>query len=90
MTTTEKPMTIPAQNGNGAAQVKWPLPKRGRLRPGPQRKHAAADLRRRYDANTSIRGLVRLTGKSYGFVYRLLTEAGTTFRPRGGNHRSKR
>ncbi|MFB7512865.1 helix-turn-helix domain-containing protein [Streptomyces sp. NPDC056144] len=60
------------------------------MHPGPLRNHAAADLRRRYDADASIRDLMNLTGRSCGFVHRLLIEAGTPLRPRGGNRWSKR
>ncbi|MFE5300076.1 helix-turn-helix domain-containing protein [Streptomyces sp. NPDC056632] len=81
---------MPAENSDGADQFEWPLARGKRLRPGPQRDHAAADLRRRYDADASIRDLINLTGRSYGFVHRLLTEAGTPLRPRGGDQRSKR
>jgi hypothetical protein len=44
------------------------------------------ELRARYEAGASIRTLARETGRSYGFVWNLLTESGVTFRPRGGWH----
>ncbi|MFF5538521.1 helix-turn-helix domain-containing protein [Streptomyces cinerochromogenes] len=70
-------------------QFAWPLPAGNRLFPGPERERAATDLRQRYeDGKASIRELIALTGRSYGFVYRLLAESGAVFRPRGGDQRS--
>ncbi|MFJ3934140.1 helix-turn-helix domain-containing protein [Streptomyces sp. NPDC090029] len=72
-------------------QFTWPLPAGKRLRPGPERERAAADLRQRYeDGKAPIRELIALTGRSYGFVYSLLSESGAVFRPRGADQRSKR
>ncbi len=50
---------------------------------GPAREALKADLKRRYAAGESIRELASATGRSYGFVHRLLTEAGALLRPRG-------
>ncbi|MFD3996095.1 helix-turn-helix domain-containing protein [Streptomyces sp. NPDC058583] len=36
------------------------------------------------------RDLTRESGRSYSFIYSLLTEYGVTFRPRGGDQRSRR
>jgi hypothetical protein len=44
----------------------------------------ATDLKKRYDAGESIRSLATATGRSYGFIHRLLTENGVTLRGRGG------
>ncbi|MBC7272252.1 helix-turn-helix domain-containing protein [Streptomyces albogriseolus] len=51
---------------------------------GPARKKLGADLKKAYDKGASIRTLAEGCGRSYGFVHRLLTEAGTTLRMRGG------
>ncbi len=51
---------------------------------GADRSELAAELRRRYDGGESIRGLAAATGRSYGFVHRLLSEAGVELRGRGG------
>ncbi|MEU1824146.1 helix-turn-helix domain-containing protein [Streptomyces abikoensis] len=57
-------------------------------------RHLDADARRRvgaellglYEAGASIRELSRATGRSYGFVHRLLLESGAVLRGRGGYH----
>jgi hypothetical protein len=51
---------------------------------GPRRVELRRTLLRHYDSGVSIRDLMRATGRSYGFVHRLLTEAGATMRARGG------
>ncbi|MBB4932120.1 hypothetical protein F4561_002940 [Lipingzhangella halophila] len=51
---------------------------------GTERAELADELKRRYDSGESIRSLAASTGRSYGFVHRLLTEAGVTLRGRGG------
>ncbi|KOX10296.1 transcriptional regulator [Nocardiopsis sp. NRRL B-16309] len=51
---------------------------------GEDRAELAAQLKRRYDAGESIRVLADATGRSYGFVHRLLSEAGAELRGRGG------
>jgi hypothetical protein len=40
-----------------------------------------------YDKGASIHIFTQGCGRSYGFVHRLLTEAGTTLRSRGGPNR---
>lgn len=40
-------------------------------------------LRARYEDGDTIRDLKAATGRSYGYLHRLLREAGTTLRPRG-------
>jgi len=56
---------------------------------GSDRDKLAADLKRKYDAGQSIRALAESTGRSYGFVHRILTESGATLRGRGGATRGK-
>jgi hypothetical protein len=58
--------------------------KRGTRVSGEDRSKLAADLSRRYDAGESIRSLATSTGRSYGFIHRILTETGVALRGRGG------
>ena len=51
---------------------------------GPDRSKLATDLKQRYDAGESIRSLATSTGRSYGFIHRILTETGVALRGRGG------
>ena len=51
---------------------------------GEDRSKLASDLKNRYDAGESIRSLAISTGRSYGFIHRILTEMGVTLRSRGG------
>jgi hypothetical protein len=43
----------------------------------------------RYDSGESIRALAATTGRSYGFVHRILTENGVSLRGRGGATRGR-
>jgi hypothetical protein len=56
---------------------------------GPDRARMATDLKSRYDAGESIRALALDTGRSYGFIHRILTEQGVTLRGRGGSMRPR-
>jgi hypothetical protein len=51
---------------------------------GADRSKLATDLKARYDAGESIRSLATATGRSYGFIHRILTETGVALRGRGG------
>jgi hypothetical protein len=51
---------------------------------GVERDRLTAEVRSRYDAGETIRSLAASTGRSYGFIHRLLTESGATLRRRGG------
>jgi hypothetical protein len=51
---------------------------------GADRSKLATDLKARYAAGESIRSLATATGRSYGFIHRLLTETGVALRGRGG------
>jgi hypothetical protein len=51
---------------------------------GAERVRMRADLRRKYVAGATIRGLAAETGRSYGTVRALLLEARTPMRGRGG------
>ncbi|MFI6578284.1 helix-turn-helix domain-containing protein [Nocardiopsis sp. NPDC050513] len=57
---------------------------------GEDRSALATRLKRRYDEGESIRMLAAATGRSYGFVHRLLGEAGVELRGRGGATRRQR
>lgn len=64
--------------------------KKGSRVTGAQREKLAADLKRRYESGSSIRALAESTGRSYGFVHRMLTESGVQLRGRGGATRGKK
>lgn len=57
---------------------------------GESRDKLAADLRKEYESGASIRALAEQTGRSYGFVHRVLTEAEVALRGRGGATRGKK
>ncbi len=63
--------------------------KKGSRITGSERDKLAADLRKKYDSGQSIRALAESTGRSYGFVHRMLSESGTPLRGRGGATRKK-
>ena len=51
---------------------------------GEDRNRLATDLKNRCAAGESIRSLATSTGRSYGFIHRILTETGVALRGRGG------
>lgn len=57
---------------------------------GGQRDKLAGDLKKKYETGKSIRDLAGETGRSYGFVHRLLSESGAELRGRGGATRGKK
>lgn len=57
---------------------------------GGQRDKLAGDLKKKYETGKSIRDLAGETGRSYGFVHRLLSESGVKLRGRGGATRGKK
>jgi hypothetical protein len=59
-------------------------------RSGRERDELTAVLKERYEAGESIRALAAATGRSYGFVHRILTEAGVNLRGRGGATRARK
>ncbi|HZC39578.1 MAG: transcriptional regulator [Actinobacteria bacterium] len=63
--------------------------KKGTRVTGADRAKLAGDLKKRYDAGESIRSLAASTGRSYGFVHRILSENGVSLRGRGGATRGK-
>ena len=56
---------------------------------GEARQELTRDLVGRYEAGESIRELAASTARSYGFVHRILVEAGVTLRGRGGATRNR-
>ncbi|MFF0790407.1 helix-turn-helix domain-containing protein [Streptomyces spiralis] len=50
---------------------------------GEDRRLVAQEFAELYAKGSSIRGIATQTGRSYGGVHQLLTEAGVQFRPRG-------
>ncbi len=64
--------------------------KKGSRVTGNERDKMAAELRKKYDGGQSIRRLAEGSGRSYGFVHRILSESGTTLRGRGGATRGTR
>jgi hypothetical protein len=57
---------------------------------GAARAKLAKDLRKQYEGGKSIRDLAAETGRSYGFVHRVLSESGVQLRGRGGAPKSRR
>jgi hypothetical protein len=57
---------------------------KGRPIVGAERQTLGKALAKRYKGGESLRSLVASTGRSYGFIHRVLTEQGVTFRQRGG------
>ncbi len=64
--------------------------KKGARITGGDRSKLAADLKRKYSSGKSIRDLASETGRSYGFVHRILAESGVALRGRGGATRAKK
>ena len=64
--------------------------KKGARITGGDRSKLAADLKRKYSSGQSIRQLAAETGRSYGFVHRMLSESGVSLRGRGGATRGKK
>ena len=64
--------------------------KKGSRVTGDARSQLAIDLKTKYEAGESIRALAQSTGRSYGFVHRVLTESGVQLRQRGGARRRKK
>ncbi len=62
---------------------------KGRRIVGAERQTLAKDIVKRYTSGESIRALAASTGRSYGFIHRVLTESGVQLRQRGDNRRRK-
>jgi hypothetical protein len=61
--------------------------KKGTRVTGADRGKLATELGKRYEAGESIRSLAASSGRSYGFVQRILTETGVRLRGRSGSTR---
>lgn len=57
---------------------------------GDDRTQLRDRVARHYERGASIRALAEQTGRSYGFIHRLLGESGVTLRGRGGPTRRRR
>jgi hypothetical protein len=57
---------------------------------GAARDKLGSQLVKRYEKGSSIRALAEETGRSYGFIHRVLSESGVTLRSRGGATRTKK
>lgn len=57
---------------------------------GSDRDALASDLSEKYVNGASIRDLAAETGRSYGFVHRLLVESEVPLRGRGGSSKARR
>jgi predicted transcriptional regulator len=64
--------------------------KKGARITGDDRSNLARDLKSRYDGGASIRSLAAETGRSYGFVHRILSESEVSLRSRGGATRGRK
>ncbi len=62
---------------------------KGRRITGDERGTLSDELRGQYESGRSIRSIAAETGRSYGFVHRVLVESGTPLRGRGGATRGK-
>ncbi|MFE9751387.1 helix-turn-helix domain-containing protein [Saccharothrix saharensis] len=63
-------------------------PKKNTRITGATRDNLTVDLKKKYEQGSSIRELAESTGRSYGFVHRLLGESGVQLRNRGGDTRT--
>ncbi len=63
--------------------------KKGARLTGTERDDLASKLVKEYEQGASIRSLAESTGRSYGFVHRVLSESDVTLRSRGGATRGR-
>lgn len=63
------------------------LEKGKRITDPAQRSKLMDDLKAKYERGATIRALAEATGRSYGWVHRLLEESGVTLRAPGGGVR---
>ncbi|MCU1600245.1 MAG: hypothetical protein JWO22_954 [Frankiales bacterium] len=64
--------------------------KKGTRVTGGDRDSLSTQLKKKYEGGASIRALAEEHGRSYGFVHRILSEAGASLRGRGGATRKKK
>jgi hypothetical protein len=63
--------------------------KRGTRLSGAEREQLAGELSKGYAEGKSIRALAEESGRSYGFVHRILSESEVSLRSRGGATRGR-
>ena len=63
--------------------------KKGSRLVGEDRERLASQVTGQYDEGKSIRDIAAETGRSYGFVHRVLAESGATMCSRGGATRRR-
>ena len=63
--------------------------KKGTRVTGGERDTLTGQLKGKYERGASIRALAAESGRSYGFVHRILSESGASLRGRGGATRKK-
>lgn len=64
--------------------------KKGARITGSDRAKLSTEIKAQYRKGASIRQLAETHGRSYGFMHRMLSEAGVELRQRGGRTRIKR
>lgn len=57
---------------------------------GEERRGVRKSIVAWYENGWSVRRIAEHLGRSYGFVHRMLQEAGVQMRPRGGGNNTKR
>jgi len=75
--------------GSGEGRDSSRLYAKGTRITGDSRDRLQSTLKKQYEAGASIRSLAESTGRSYGFVHRVLEESGTVLRSRGGPNRQR-
>ena len=63
------------------------IAKKGARLVGEDRDQIMSQVTEHYGDGKSIRDIAAKTGRSYGFVHRVLVESGATMRSRGGSTR---
>jgi Helix-turn-helix domain len=86
--TREAAWSRPAGHDHGRADIAEEVKKGARIT-GADRSKLAGELTKKYTSGASIRALAEETGRSYGFIHRILTENDVTLRSRGGATRGK-
>ncbi len=76
-------MVAEKKSAPGAAEIR-----KGARITGAARDRLAVDLGKKYQKGESIRSLAESTGRSYGFVHRLLVDGEVALRARGGATRT--
>lgn len=56
---------------------------------GESRDKVKGEIKAQYEAGASIRSLAEQTGRSYGFIHKILVESDVALRGRGGANRRR-